>query len=184
MREMNPRKPWRALFLHAFSGPLPGWLCLGVVLLVMAAFGLAKGDLMWYLLVPSPLLAAVVWNLCTWLAAIVVKRTRQLRSGWFFFVAIVLALGGAAMIWPGWGADLGLIVLLTLLVLGFPATMVMFVIGRLLPHLPWRLDDVLGSLSLIALAYLQAFVLLPGLFRPREAEPAAGDDTDIDRSKC
>ena len=167
---------WRVALSRIVSGPLLGWICLGTVLFAMAAYGLAVGEGMWYVLVPGPLAAAAGLNACTWLAAIAIGRTRQLRSSWISCVALLWALATATEIWRSWGQDLDLIVFLSQMALGFPTSLIMWFLGGLMPRLPGWSEDLIGSLVIVGLGYLQAFVLLPLLFesRAKNTESAVG----------
>jgi hypothetical protein len=144
-------------------GPLLGWICLIAPLLVMSGYGLVTDQLL-----VGPLLgvgiSAIVLNLCTWLTAIIFGRTRQLRSSWLCLAAVLVALAAAASAWPDWGHELEVIIWMGLLGLGVPTSLIMFIID--VPRMPRGLE-VLLALALVGLAYLQAFVLLPLLFRWR-----------------
>ena len=100
-----------------------------------------------------------------------VRENAQLRSGWFMVVAILVAMGAAATIWPGWGRDVDTVMAAAVVALGFPASCILFVVFR--HPLPWglqRVSGVIGPLGVLGISYLQAFVLLPLVFRWRAAK--------------
>jgi hypothetical protein len=167
------RERWRAALRHIGSGPLLGWVYLAAMLFGVAVWGIATGDLGWYLSIPAPWLAAAGLNACIWLAAIMIGRTQQLRSSWFAVVAMLLALAAAMELWPTWGRDMAKVIGYSMIALGFPTDAILLVAFRD-PH-PWldRADIVILPLSFFGLAYLQAFILLPRLFKWR-ARPTAG----------
>jgi phosphatidylserine synthase len=145
--------------------------CLAAASVVFVVYSISTGDSTWDTTVPLVFVAAVVLNACTWLEAILFGRTRQLRSGWFMVVAILVAMGAAATIWPKWGRDVDIVMAAAVIALGFPASWILFVVFR--HPLPWglqRVSGVIGPLSVLGISYLQAFVLLPLVFRRRAAK--------------
>ena len=125
--------------------------------------------------------AAAVLNASTWLAAILFGRTRQLRSGWFMVVALLVAMGAAATIWPEWGRDVDIVMAAAGIALGFPASCILFVVFR--HPLPWglqRASSVIGPLSVLGISYVQAFVLLPLLFRWRAGKATPPERSDAE----
>jgi hypothetical protein len=162
---------WLLRWRRIAAGPLLFPACLTAASLAFVVYSISTGDSMWDTTVPLVFVAAVVINACTWLAAILFGRTRQLRSGWYMAVAILVAMGAAATIWPKWGRDVDIVMAAAVVALGFPASCILFVIFR--HPLPWglqRVSGVIGPLSLLGISYLQAFVLLPLLFRWRAAK--------------
>jgi len=161
------------------AGPLLGWVCLALAPAVGAAWWwVAVGHVDRGALLAVPVIAAGALNASTWLAAILFGRTRHLRASWLVLVAVLVALVGASTVWPDLERGFSLVVMLTLLVLGFPSSMIISLAASLgpLPHLPWGLERAIPAavtVGLLVVAYLQPFVLLPRLFRWR-AEPRAG----------
>jgi 4-amino-4-deoxy-L-arabinose transferase-like glycosyltransferase len=172
--EGHAGKRWRGVLRRIGSGGLLGWVLLGGVFLVMGLYGLAAGDATWYMLVPGPDVAAVALNACTWVAALAFGRTRQLRSSWLALAAIIAALQAAAILWPKtWGQDLGTIAFWAVIGLGFPTNLVMVLLLALVEKIPGYPGNVVDLVALVGSAYLQAFVLLPRLFRWRARAVAA-----------
>src|ERR1700724_1720216 len=114
------------------SGPMLGVVSVGAVFVFFAAYGLARGDLTWYLLFPAPVVGAGSMNAASWLAAIVSGRTRQLRPTWLLLVALLLLLGLAPTFSSG--RDLEIPAAVALIALGFPTSILAaLVFGRILP---------------------------------------------------
>jgi hypothetical protein len=162
------------------SGRLLGFVCLGMAPLIMAVWWkLAFGRVGWFILLYAIVLAAAALNASTWLAAILFGRTRQLRSSWLALMTVLAALVAAGAVWPDLAHDFSVIAMVTLLVLGFPSSMIIYVVASQgpLPHLPWGLERAIPAavtVGLLAFAYLQPFVLLPRIFRWR-AERERGE---------
>ena len=155
--------------------------CLAAGALAYVIYSVSTRDSLWGSTVPLVLVAAAVLNASTWLAAILFGRTRQLRSGWFMVVALLVATGVAATIWPEWGRDVDIVIGVALFALGFPASCIFFAIFR--HPLPWglqRASSVIGPLSVLGVSYVQAFVLLPLLFRWRTAKARPPERSDAD----
>jgi hypothetical protein len=169
---------WRLRLRRVAAGPLLFPACLAGAALAFVIYSVFTGDSLWGSTVPLALVAAAALNVSTWLAAILFGRTRQLRSGWFMVVALLVAMGAAVSIWPEWGRDVDIVLAAALIALGFPASCILFVVFR--HPLPWglqRASSVIGPLIVLGISYVQAFVLLPLLFRWRaDAPPAEGSD--------
>ena len=175
----HPIGTWNLRLRRVAAGPLLVPVCFGVAALAYVAHSVATGDSAWDATVPLVFVAAVVLNGCVWLAAILFGRTRQLRSSWFVMVAILVAMGAAATIWPGWGRDVDIVMAATVIALGFPASCLVLILFR--HSLPWglqHLSAVIGALSVLGISYLQAFVLLPLLFRWRAVKATAPGRSD------
>lgn len=156
---------WRAALKHVASGPLLGFFCLGLAPVVtVALWKLSFGPVGWFILLYAIVLAAAALNASTWMAAMLFGRTRQLRSSWLVLIAILGSLIVAGAVWPSGANDFALITLTALIVLGFPSNMIFKIAAG---HGLWLAAAVVGML---ASAYLQAFVLLPLLFRWRAEE--------------
>jgi hypothetical protein len=162
---------WRLRLRRVAAGPLLFPACFAAAALAFVVYSISTGDSMWDSTVPLVFVAAVVLNVCTWLAAILFGRTRQLRSSWFMVVALLVAMGAAASIWPEWGRDVDIVMAAAVVALGFPGVCIPLFLFR--HALPWglqRFSVVIGSLSFLGISYLQAFVMLPRLFRWRAAK--------------
>ena len=163
--------------VRLFSGPQLGWLAVSAALLTLTAYEFTIGISGSQVIVFGPIVMAVVMNACTVVAALGFGRTRQLRSSWFLVATVLMALGAATIAWPEWGRDLGFILILALMLLGFPTSLAMFFLNGLVRDLSWYWNDIVGSTSLLGLAYLQAFVLLPLVFRWRaQSQPSSGPE--------
>lgn len=164
---------WRDALKRVASGPLLGFLCLALAPLVTAVYWeLAFGRVGWFILLYAIGLAAAALNASTWLVAILFGRTCQLRASWLALLAVLGALWAAAAVWPDSAHDSALVIATTLIVLGFPSSMIFKIVASQgpLPHLPWGIDRALPAAAMVgvlAAAYLQPFVLLPWLFRWR-----------------
>jgi hypothetical protein len=103
-------------------------------------------------------------NALTWLTAVLLSQTSQLRASWFLLVAVLVA--GTFVEEFSWGRDLGFVGIFGLIVLGFPGSLILFLLPwRVLPT-AWGVAVEIGVTSLIVgILYMQAFVLLPRLFR-------------------
>jgi len=170
---------WRLRLRQVAAGPLLFPACLGVASLAFVIYSVSTGDSLWGSTVPLVLVAAAALNVSTWLAAILFGRTRQLRSGWFMVVALLVATGAAATIWPAWGRDVDIVIAAASIALGFPASCILFVVFR--HPLPWglqRASSVLVPLIVLGISYVQAFVLLPLFFRWRAARATPAERSD------
>ena len=158
---------WASWLSRIATSPLLGWISLATVAVALTIYGLLRYNEPAFAVAGLPM-EAVVLNLCALVAAGIAGRTRQLRSCWLSFAGLLLALGYTCDLWgKPWGSDLSTLVFFGLLALGFPTSLLMFPLASAMPKLPWRLDDVIGPLAIVGLDYLQAFVLLPLLFRWR-----------------
>jgi hypothetical protein len=154
------------LWRIATSPPL-GWIALAAVTLALTIYGWLTYNQPALAVIGLPIEAAVL-NLCTLAAAGTAGRTRQLRSCWLSFAGIILTLSYTPELWGRpIGSDLADLVFFSLLAIGFPASLGSFLLAKVMPHLPWRIDNVIFPLAMVGLAYLQSFVLLPLLFRWR-----------------
>jgi len=172
---------WRLRLQRVAAGPLLFPACLGVAALAFVIYSVSTGNSLWGSTVPLVLVAAAALNVSTWLAAILFGTTRQLRSGWFMVVALLVATGAAATVWPAWGRDVDIVMAVASIALGFPASCILFVVFR--HPLPWGLERaslVIGPLVILGTSYVQAFVLLPLLFgwRAARATPAERSDAE------
>jgi hypothetical protein len=120
-------------------------------------------------------------NVCTWLAAVLLGRTHQLRSSWFLLLASLKA-GTVAERYP-WGHDLGFVGALGLPILGLPSSLIAFLVLRPLTSLTRSIIRELTADALIVMIpYIQAFILLPRIFRDAslpQAGSAGKPDKDI-----
>jgi hypothetical protein len=157
------------------AGPWQGILVLGAVFLLFAAIGLAEGEVAWYLVEPAPIVAAVLLNACTWIAALLDGNTSRFRPGWLLLAGIFASSLVIARFQSGRDLvhrDLDLVVLEGMRALGFPATMIRSVVPRQsLPTLGDLWSDLAAGSVLVGLGYLQAFVVLPLLSRLRRGKP-------------
>lgn len=180
-------RQWRLALWRIATGPLAGWICLAGTFLVVGVYGLLRDDAGWYLTYPGPWVAAVVLNACTWLAAMLCGQTRQLRASWLGYIGLLAVFFAAGTIWPSWGRDLDMVMVFSLIDLGFPITILrrLATLGKL--HQSWGLKralDVMAPWDLLVLPYLQAFVLLPLLFRWRARAVARHVDEDARRGRA
>jgi hypothetical protein len=145
---------WRGVVRRAGAGPAMGWACMLSSLLVLFIWVLAYGrsEIAFLMTAMGPLVAAVTFSVCAWFAAIGFGRTRQLRSCWWALALICAALlvdssveGGTA------GHDVGLLGAALLIVLAFPASLLVlllvsffvFLFGDVLPKEPaWHPYDL------------------------------------------
>jgi hypothetical protein len=157
---------WRVALKRIASGPLLGYICLALAPFVTAVWWVVSfGDIGWFILDYAIVLAAAALNASAWLAAILFGTTRQLRGSWFVLLGVLGSLIAAAAAWPHWANDFAIVLVTTLIVLGFPSSMIFKIAAG---HGMWLAAALIGML---ASAYLQAFVLLPLLFRWRADAP-------------
>jgi hypothetical protein len=159
---------WRVALKSIAAGRLLGFMCLALAPVFTAAW-LGFG---WFIPLYAVVVAAAALNASTWLAAIFFGRTRHLRARWFSLLASLLVLWAAFEVWPDLTTDFAIVIGTTLIVLGFPSSMLFLITARQgpLPHLPWSLERAIPAaimLGILVSAYLQPFVLLPLLFRWR-----------------
>jgi hypothetical protein len=170
--ERPPSARWRAVLKRIASGPQLGFICLAIAPVANALWwAIEYGHLDWNILDYAVVVAAAALNASTWLAAILFGKTRQLRASWFALLIWLVALCAAAAVWrPDSANDSLIIVMATLIVLGFPSSMLFKIAagkGLLLG---------VALLGMLASAYLQPFVLLPLLFRWRLGETKAAEE--------
>jgi hypothetical protein len=145
-----------------------GWIFLALALLIVATFLLVYWVHVSFALVIGPPAGAAMMWLCTWVAAVACGQTRQLRSSWIAVVSAISVEFAAILIWPSWGTDLGMTTFLALMALGAPTSLVVFALDKLVGRwIPSGSADIFFAIMFVSLAYLQAFVLLPRLFRKR-----------------
>lgn len=174
------KRRWDSLRRLA-SRPLLGWMCLAVVFVVFGVAGLVEGNPGGYLVFGS-LVAAAAMNACTWLSAVLTGRTRQLRSSWLSLIAFPLASALAAIASPRRWGDGWIVTGSVLLILGFPTSWCWNVVSAGMAAVMdmgsnyFRVADDASYLVLLALDYLQAFILLPRLFRWVKTRWKHGDE--------
>jgi hypothetical protein len=162
----NPAR-WASWLSRIATSPLLGWISLATVALALSIFGVLRYHSLYFAVAGLHMEAAVL-NLCTLVAASIAGRTRHLKSCWLSFAGVLLALLYTCDLWgKPFGGDLSTVVFVGLLALGFPTSLVSFLLAKVMPKLQWRLDDVIFPLAIVGLAYVQSFILLPLLFRWR-----------------
>jgi hypothetical protein len=178
---------WSSALKRFASGPLLGFVCLALALAGTAVWwGLTIGHAGWFILDYSIIVAAAALNAGSWLAAALFGRTRQLRASWFVLLTAAGSLIALSAVSPQWSTDSAIVFWTTMLVLGFPSSMIfMFAASHgALPHWPWGLDRAIPApamLGLLASTYLQPFVLLPWLFRWRAKPNTNESEAPLDR---
>lgn len=170
------RGGWRVGMSWIGSAPLLGWMCVGTALLIFVVYGLVSGDVLLGVVVGLGL-GAIALNCCTWAAAILVGRTHHLRPSWLTLVAVLGGLHAGCEVWRAPCGDLGKLVIWALIAMGLPASLLLFVLPEA-PPLPRHVNDAWHTLLLMGLAYIQAFVLLPLLFRWRAVRAGLEVDTE------
>jgi hypothetical protein len=146
-----------------------GFLVLAMVALLFVVAGLADKKVGWWLVEPAPIVAAALLNACTWLAVVLRGTTARFRPSWLLLAGIFAA--GFLVARFQWGRDLvnrdlDFVVVLGMRALGFPATMIVpAVLRESQPTAADLWSDLAAGSAWIGLGYLQAFVLLPLLFR-------------------
>jgi hypothetical protein len=152
------------------AGPLLGWLWLAGAALVVAVIMWSVSAPTNFVLVIGPPVTAAMMCICTWFAAAACGRTRQLRASWIALAAALALQMTAMLVWRSWGTDLSMTMWIGLIALGFPTSVVLFGIDTVVHGvMPGRLADYLYPIGLLGLAYIQAFILLPRVFRWRAA---------------
>lgn len=154
---------WAAWLWRIATSPLLGWIPVIAVMLMTMVYGLFKIGFLTFVFVGLAIAAGVL-NLCTLVAASLAGR----RPCWLSIVGGFVMVLIIRVVWPeALGHGLGGIYWVGFLALGFPTNLVSFLLPWVTLNLPEQLAVAVFALALAGLSYLQAFVLLPLLFRWR-----------------